>query len=116
MRSHFEQPIKIFALEAQNADGIDVAEFALAHGQSGRRNLDGIVGGALAAAKRFEDVAGFSAAAAAEFGHGDGGSQALDNVMPVPPQQALIGARKAVLRQMADHFEQRGTDIVVQIL
>jgi hypothetical protein len=116
VRGYFEQSIEVFALEAQNADGLDVAEFALAHGERRWRNLDGVVGRALATAKSFENVARFASAAAAKFSHGDWSGQALDDVMTVAPQQALIGARKAILRQIADHFEQSGAHIVVQIL
>ena len=57
LRGHFEQAVEIFALETEDADGIDVTEFAFAHGQCGRGNLDGIVRGALPAAKSFENVA-----------------------------------------------------------
>jgi hypothetical protein len=102
---YFYKSVKVFAFEAENADAIDVAEFALAHGQSGRGNLDGIVGGSLASAKGFEEVASLSAAAAAEFGYGNRGRQPFDDAMAMPPQQAFIGASKPVLREMADHFE-----------
>ncbi len=71
VRSHFEQSIEILTLETENADGLDVAELALAHGECGWRNLDGIVGRALATTKSFEDVASLAAAAAAEFSHGN---------------------------------------------
>src|SRR5208282_3404620 len=40
VRSHFEQSVKIFALEAHDADGFDVAKFAFTHGKSSRGNLD----------------------------------------------------------------------------
>src|SRR5271155_1052134 len=109
LRGHFEQSVKVLTLETEDADGFDVAQFAFAHSERGGRNLDGIVGSALAAAKSFENVASFSAAAAAEFGDGNGSGQPVDDVMTVPPQQALIGAREAVLRKMADDFKERGT-------
>src|SRR6266446_7493077 len=112
---HFEQSVEVLALETQDADGLDVAKFAFAHSESGGRNLDGIVRGALAAAKGFEDVASFSAAAATQFGNGNGSGKAVHDVVSVAAQQALIGAREAVLRQMADHFEQGGTHVVVQV-
>jgi len=41
MRGDFEQSIEILALEAQDADGIDVAKFALAHDKGGARDLMG---------------------------------------------------------------------------
>src|SRR5271168_1875367 len=105
---HFEESIEVFSLETEDADGLDVAKLALAHSKSGGRNLDGIVSGALAAAKSFEDVASLAAAAAAQFSHGNGSGQPLDNVVTMPAQQAFIGARESVLGEMADDFEQRG--------
>jgi hypothetical protein len=60
-------------------------------------------------------VAGLPAAAAAEFSDGHWGSKPLHDVARVPPQQALIGPREAVLRKVADHFKQRGTNIVIQV-
>ena len=85
LRGHFEQSVEVFTFETQDADGLDVTELALAHGECGRGNLDGIVSSALAAAKSFEYVASLAAAAAAEFGDGNGSGQALDNVAGVPP-------------------------------
>src|ERR1700683_1293850 len=105
LRSHFQKSVEIFALEAEDADGLDVAQFALTHGESGRGNLDGIVGGALTPAKSFEEMASVSAAAPAKFGHGYRSRQPFDDAMAMPPQQAFVGASEPVLRQMADHLE-----------
>src|SRR5579862_614194 len=66
--SYFMQAVEIFTLEAQNADAIDVAEFALAHGQGSGRNFNRIVPRMLEPAKSFEDTPGLFTAAAAEFG------------------------------------------------
>ena len=57
----------------------------------------------------------FSPAAATEFRHGDGGREPLYNVVAVPLQQPLIRARQPVLGQVADHLEQRRTDVIVQV-
>jgi hypothetical protein len=61
-------------------------------------------------------MASFAATSAAELSHRNWSRQALDDVMTVPPQQALIGAREAILREIAYHFEQCGAHVVVQIL
>jgi hypothetical protein len=34
VRCHLQQPIKVFALKPHNAEGINIAKFALAHEQS----------------------------------------------------------------------------------
>ncbi len=83
---HFEQSVEVLALETQDADGLDVAKFAFAHCESGGRNLDGIVRGALAPAQSFEDVASFSPATAAQFGNGNGSGQAIHDVVSVATQ------------------------------
>src|SRR5271166_795921 len=115
MRSHFQQSVQVLTLKTQNADAIDVAEFAFAHDQSGAGNLDGIITSALAAAECLENLAGFLTASTSEFSHREWSRQALDNVAAVAAQQALIGASQSVLRQVADHLEQRRAYIVVQV-
>src|SRR5579864_6042109 len=62
--SHFEEPVEVFALESDDADGIDVAEFAFAHGQRRGRNLNRTIGSVLVMRERFENPARFLAAAA----------------------------------------------------
>src|ERR1700691_1024353 len=115
LRGNFKQSVEILALEAQDADGIDVTELALTHRESRWRNLDGIISRPLAAAKGFENVACLPAAAAAEFSNCNRGCEALHDFLGVPPEQAFIRAREAILGKMADHFKQRGANIVVQI-
>src|SRR5580704_19447272 len=114
MGSGGEQAVKIFALEAEDADGIDVAEFPLAHLQRRCGNLDGVIKSALLACKRFEDPTRLAATAAAKFGDCDRALQSLNDIERVPPQQPFIGAGEAILWQITDHFKQSRPDFVIQ--
>ena len=66
-RRHFSKPLEIRALEADDADFIDVAQFLLAAIERAAGNIDRIIVDALAARQRLEQPARFLAAAAAEF-------------------------------------------------
>src|SRR3974390_1805728 len=79
------------------------------------RDFDRIIGSSLPPAKGFEQPARFLAATASQFRNRDRSRDAVDNLIRVPPQQALVGAGKPVLRQMADDFEQSRTYIVVEV-
>ena len=65
LRSDLQEAIEILAFKAQDTDRINVPEFALTLDQSRVRDFNGIIGSALATAERFEQPAGFPAAAAA---------------------------------------------------
>ena len=52
-RGDFQQSIQIFPLEADDADGIDVSQFARAHGQRRGRNFNRAIGSVLAPATGF---------------------------------------------------------------
>src|SRR5208282_964440 len=110
---HLEQSVEILALEAQDADAIDVAEFALTHDQSRTGNLDGIVTSTLTPAKSFENLASLLAASAAQFRNGDGTGQALHQFTAMTPQKTLIGAGESILRKMANYFKQRRAHVVI---
>src|SRR5262249_3341547 len=49
---YFQQTVEILTLKADDADGVDIAQFPFAHGQGRRRNFDGIIERTLAAAER----------------------------------------------------------------
>ena len=74
---HFEEAVEIFALEADNSNGFDIAQFALADGQGGCGNLDRKVIDMPTARECFENPASFSAAAAAQLTHRDVAGNAL---------------------------------------
>jgi len=78
-----------------------------------RGDFDRIIQCELAAAECFQDAAGFSAAAAAEFHDGDGRGQAIDDVASMTPEQTLIGSRESVFGQMADDFKERRAHVIV---
>src|SRR5271163_3296145 len=102
---HLAQAVQILAFEADDAERIDIAEFALTHDQSCARYFHRIIKGALPASEGFENPARFLAAAAAELGDGDGSIEPFDDLTRMSAQQALVGSRESVLGQMADHFE-----------
>jgi hypothetical protein len=105
--SDFEQSVEIFALEAEDADGIDIAEFAFAHHESGAGNLNGIVCGALTAAKSLQQMPRLSSRAAAKFRYGDRAFKAIDYVPAMAAEQAFIGSREPVFGKAADYFKER---------
>ena len=108
-----EQTFKIFALEANNADGIDVAEFAFAHHQCRVRDFHRIIRRPLSTAECFQQPACFASAAAAQFGYRYGSFHTIHNFSCVPTQQTLIGSREAVFGKMTDYFKQCRSHIVV---
>src|ERR1700722_4282502 len=112
VRGDFQQPVQILPFKAEDADAIDVSEFALAHDQRGARYFHRVIKSALAARERFEYPPGFFPATAAEFRHRDRTWQALHNLGRVPAQQALIRAGQTTLWKMADHFKQRRAHVV----
>src|ERR1035441_2622665 len=73
MSRHFKQTIEILALETHDTDGINVAQFTLAHNQSRAGYFDRIIECPLPTAEGLEYPAALLAASAAEFGDGDGG-------------------------------------------
>ena len=101
VRRNFEQSVEVLTLEAENADGFDIAQFALAHGESGGRNLDGIVRRALAATESFEEVPGFPAAAAAQFGNGHITRQLGNDIGGMGIQHALFGTPEEIHSELA---------------
>src|SRR5579863_3807260 len=90
MRGDLEQAVEILPFKADDADGIDVPELAFAHSQRGARYFNRIIKSALAATERFEQPAGFLAAATAQFCDSDRSRQPLHDLARVPAQQALI--------------------------
>src|ERR1700749_5122569 len=90
---HFQQSVEIFTLEAHYADGINVAQFALAHDQGRVRDFHRIIRSSLAAAQSFEQPAGFLAAAAAQFGYGHRSGYTVHNLSGVAAEQALVSPR-----------------------
>jgi hypothetical protein len=116
MRGHLLQPVKILALKTYNTDGINVAKFALAHEQSGAGYFDRIVRCPLPPADLLQYPSGLFAAAAAEFGHGDGRVQAVHDLTRVALQQTFIGSGESVLGQMADYLEERRAHVVIEVL
>src|ERR1700751_650631 len=80
---HLRQAIQILALEADDADRIDIAEFTLAHGQSGRRNFDGMIRGVLTPSERLQQPASLLSAAAAKLRDHQRQRQTLHDVIRV---------------------------------
>ena len=62
-----------------------------------------------------QDGAGLGARAAAQFRDHQVGGQAIEQVVRVRLDDAGVGARQAVFRQEGDGFEERRTDVVVEI-
>src|ERR1700674_2741301 len=114
--SHLQQSIKIFALEADDADRINVAEFTLAHGERGPRDLDGAIGNMLMSAQRFEHPPRLLSATAAQLGHYGRRCKSRHNVLRMPAQKTLVGTSQTVFRKDADDFEKRGPNTVIQVL
>jgi hypothetical protein len=95
--SDLQQAIEILALKTYDADGIDVAEFALTPSQSRTGYLDGEVTGGPAATERFKQPTSFLAAAAAQFNDSNVPGKAINNFARVAPQQSFVGASEPVL-------------------
>jgi len=111
----FAKSVEIFALEADDADAVDVAKLAAKNGKRGRRNFDGVIPGGLPAGKGFEEQAGFAAGAAAELGDDNGARELVDDFPGVQLEQMFFGAGQAVLGELADDFEERGADGIIKI-
>ena len=111
----FAETVEIFPFEADNADAFDVAEFAAKNGESGRRKFNGVVPGGLPAGEGFEEQARFAAGAAAELGDDDGPGKLVDDFPCVQLKQALLGARNAILRKLADDLKEGGADRIVEV-
>src|ERR1700694_5426118 len=116
VRCHLQQAIKILALKPHNAEGINIAEFALAHRQRRAGYFNRIVERPLPPAERLQYPARLFATPAAQFSDGDRSVQTFYDLACMPLQQTLIGPGEAVLGQMADHFKERRAHIVVEIL
>jgi len=111
----FAQAVEVLAFEADDADAVDIAEFAAKNGERGRRNFDGVVPGGLPAGKGFEEQTRFAAGAAAEFGHKNGARELVNDFPGLQLKQAFFGSRKAIFRKCADDFEERGANRIVKI-
>ena len=105
--------IRLF--ETDDVDEVDLAEFFFAGGERGRGDFNWVIESGLATRDGFENPASFFAAAAAEFGDVRGKRRARDHFAGVAAEQARVRAGKAVLRQKADGFEERGANLVVKI-
>ena len=113
MCGDLDQAIEILALETKNADRFEIAQFLLAPDQRRARNFDRVVERALTPGQSFQQPSRFSATAAAKFCDDYGTRNAIDDVLSVAAQQAIVRASEPVFRQMADDFEKRRTDVVV---
>ncbi len=102
---NLRQTIQVLVLEADNADGIDVAQFALAHSERGGRDFDRTIGCVLPSRQGLQEPACLLSAAAAEFGDHQWQGQSLDDVIRVTLQNPLVSAGQAIFRQHADHFK-----------
>src|SRR5208337_1295649 len=80
------------------------------------RYFDRIIRRGLAAAEGLQDPARLLAAAAAQFRHGDGNVQPVYDLTGMTLQQTFIGSRESILGEMADHFKQRRSHFVVEVL
>ena len=109
------QAFEIRLFETDDVDEVDLAKFLFASGERGGRDFDWVIESGLAARDGFENPASFFAAAAAEFGDVRGKRRARDHFAGVAAEQARVRAGKAVLRQKADGFEERGANLVVKI-
>src|SRR5580658_4426927 len=116
VRGHLHQAIKILALKPHDADRINVAELALAHGQSGAGYFDRIIKCRLPPAECLQYPAGLLATAAAQFGDRERSVQARYDLTSMLLQQTFIGSRESVLGQIADHFKERRAYVVVEVL
>src|SRR5208283_5292238 len=116
VRGYLLQPVKILALKTYNAEGINIAKFALAHEQSGAGYFNRIVRCPLPPAHRLQYPSGFFTAAAAQFGHGDGSVQAVHDLTRVTLQQTLIGSGESVFGQTANYFKERRAHVVIEVL
>ena len=79
------------------------------------RDFHRIVRGALPPTESFEQPPSFLAAAAPQFRYGDRPGNPVDDLVGMTPQQALVGPRKPVLGQVADHLKKGRADVVVEI-
>jgi hypothetical protein len=69
----------------------------------------------MALAKSLENLPSLLSAPAAEFGNRYWHRQTIYDIRSVAAQQALVRTSEAVFGQVADHFEQRRADIVIQV-
>jgi len=112
----FLKTLKIFAFKTYDMDALNVAEFALTHGQGIAGDFDGMVTRlALAAAKRFEKHAGLFAGATAEFRDKDGRRQFGNDFVGILSKETAFGAGDTIFGKMADDFEESGAYGIVQI-
>src|SRR5229473_7062606 len=114
-RGHLQQSIQVFTLESNNTDRVEIAKLALAHAERGGGDFNWIVRRPLAAAKRFQNPTGFLTAAASHLGYQYRGREFRNNFAGMFPQQTLVGAGDAVLRQGANYFKESRADGVVEI-
>src|SRR5258707_2987245 len=112
---NFAEPVEIFALEANDADAVDVAKFTAKNGERGRRDFDWVVPRGLPAGKGFEEQPRFSAGAAAEFGNNDRARKLVHDFPGVQLKQAFFGSREAVFRKSANYLKERGADRIIEI-
>src|SRR5690242_8073918 len=95
----FAEAVKKLALEADDADAVDVAKLAVKEGECGRRDFDGVIPGGLPAGQRLQEQARFAAGAAAEFRDDDGPRKLVDDFASVNFKQVFLGAREAIFRE-----------------
>src|SRR5690348_16757453 len=114
-RSDVEQSVQVRALESHNADAVDSPEFLPASRKRRSRNVDRVIRDGLPPCQRFEYPSSFRAASASQFRDHDRLRQAVNNVLGVALQQTRARARQPVLRQQADHFEERRAEFIVQV-
>ena len=114
--SDFTEAIEILALEADDADAVDVAKLAAKNGKCGGRNFDGVIPGGLPAGEGFKEQARFAAGSAAEFGDDNGARKLVDDFAGVQFEQVFFGAGQAVFGELAYDFKERRADGIIEIL
>src|SRR5215469_14768428 len=112
----FPQSVQVFALESNDADAMDVLQFAAKEGQRSGRKLNRVIPRGLPARKCFQQEARLAARAASELRHHHRTRKLLHNLPRMRLQNAFFGSRQPILGQCADDFEQRRPHGVVQIL
>ena len=114
-RGNLREALQVLAFVAHDADRLDIAELAPAHGERAARDLDGAVAARASACQRLEQPAGFFATSRAQLCYRHRQRQTRDDLRGVAAQQPHVGARQAIFGQHADGLEQRRADFVVQV-
>ena len=115
-RRYFPQAVQIGAFKSHDAYRVHLAQFLLAAEERAAGNVDRVIIHALPAGQGLEQPARLLAASASQFRNNHGAGHALDNFARVSVQACACPRGQAILRQHADHIEERGTHLVVQIL